>query len=89
MADEEDQLAESVFEVLVSITNKSGNLRKDLKQDIIESVSTLRKVLAKMKTVINDKSKENKKLSEEVRKATEETERARDRQPERHETPSW
>ena len=50
MADEEDQQVENAFDILVSITEKSGNLRKDLKQDILQSVSILRKVFAKMKT---------------------------------------
>jgi len=50
MADEEEQQVENAFDILVSITEKSGNLRKDLKQDILKSVCTLRKVFAKMKT---------------------------------------
>jgi hypothetical protein len=49
-ADDEDQHIEDVFNTLVSITERSGNLRKDLKNDILESVSTLRKVFSKMKT---------------------------------------
>jgi len=35
MADEEDQQVENAFDILVSITENSGNLRKDLKQDIL------------------------------------------------------
>jgi len=58
--------------MLVSIKEKSGNLRKDLKNDILESVSTLRKVFSNMKTQLETKSGENKKLSEEVMKVTEE-----------------
>jgi len=38
MADEEDQQVQNAFDILVSITEKSGNLRKDLKQDILQSV---------------------------------------------------
>jgi hypothetical protein len=45
MADEESQRAECVFKTLVNITEKSGKLRKDLKNDILESVSILGKVL--------------------------------------------
>jgi len=39
MADEESQRAECVFKTLVDITEKSGKLRKDLRNDILESVS--------------------------------------------------
>jgi hypothetical protein len=41
-----------------------------------------------MKTVINAKSVGNEKLGEDVRNAREETERARNKQPERYEAPS-
>jgi len=42
-----------------------------LKKDILESVSTVRRVFSKMKTKLENKSEENKKLSEEVMKTTE------------------
>jgi regulator of replication initiation timing len=71
----------------VSITEKSGNLRKDLK-NILENVSTLRKVFSKMKTQIENKSEENKKLRNEVIKVMEEMARRRDSQPVSHEAPS-
>jgi hypothetical protein len=50
MADDENQRVENAFNTLVSITEKSGNLRKDLKNNILESVSTLRKIFSKLKT---------------------------------------
>jgi len=43
MADDVNQHVEDAFKILVSITEKSVNLRKDLKKDILESVSTLRR----------------------------------------------
>ena len=43
MAAEEKLRVTEALETLLSITEKSGNLRKDLKNDIHESVSTLRK----------------------------------------------
>jgi hypothetical protein len=49
MADEEKQWVEDAFETLVSITEKGGNLRKDLKNDILVSVSTLRKEFSHLK----------------------------------------
>jgi peptidoglycan hydrolase CwlO-like protein len=77
MAEDEDQRVENAFNTLVSITEKSGNLRKDLKNDILESVSTLRKIFSKMKAQVESKSEEIKKLSEEVMKVTEEIARRR------------
>jgi hypothetical protein len=50
MADGENKHAENAFTTLVSISEKSGNLRKYLKKDILESVSTLRKIFSKMRT---------------------------------------
>jgi len=87
MADEEDQQVENAFDILVSITEKSGNLRKDLKQDILQSVSTLRKVFAKMKTQLENNCTENNKLSEEVMKVTEEMERTKRSHPARQVAP--
>jgi len=46
MAAEEKQQINDVLETLVSVTEKSGKLRKDLKQDIHESVSKLRKLFS-------------------------------------------
>ena len=60
MADDENQHVENAFNTLVSITEKSGNLRKDLKKDILESITILRKVFSKMKTKLQQKSEENK-----------------------------
>jgi hypothetical protein len=80
ITDDEDQQVENVFDKLVSITDNSGNLRKGLRQDILESLNSLRNVFAKMKTQLENKSKE----SEEVMKITEEMDRTRDSQPTRH-----
>ena len=80
MGDDENQHVEDSFSTLVSITEKSGNLRKDLKNDILESVSTLRQVFSKMKTQLESKSEENKELSKEVMKVMEEMARMRDNQ---------
>jgi hypothetical protein len=44
MADDENRRVEDAFNSLVRISEKSGNVRKDLKNDILESVSTLRKI---------------------------------------------
>jgi hypothetical protein len=41
MADDKSQL-EGTLNTLLQIMEKSGNLRKDLKQEMVESVSTLK-----------------------------------------------
>ena len=43
MADDVNQRVGNTFQTLASITEKSGNLRNGLKNDILVSVSTLRK----------------------------------------------
>ena len=65
---------------LVSITEKSGNLRKDLKQDILVSVSTLGKKFSNLKIQIKNAKYEHKKLREEVKNAKDEMARRRDNQ---------
>ena len=60
-----------MFKTLVNITEKSGKLGKDLRNDILESVSTLRKVFSNLKTQLDITSDENKKLKVEVKKAEE------------------
>jgi hypothetical protein len=47
MVDDENQHVENAFNTLVSIMEKNGNLRKELKNDILQFVSTLRKVFSK------------------------------------------
>jgi len=66
-----NQRIEDALEKLVSITEKSGNLRKDLKQDILVSVSTLRKEISTMKVQLKSAEDEQKKLREEVKNAKE------------------
>lgn len=48
MAETERLLVESVLNKLLEITEKSVNLCKDLRQDIIDSVSTLRNILVNL-----------------------------------------
>jgi len=80
MTDEEDQWTRKLrmrSDLLVSIAEKCGNFRKDLKQDILQSANTLSKVFAKMKTQLENKSTENIKLIQMVMKVTEEMERTK------------
>ena len=72
MADDVNQRVEDVLEILVSITEKSGNLRKDLKQDILVSVSVLRKEFSILKCQTKTEEDEQKKLREEIKNAKDE-----------------
>jgi hypothetical protein len=78
MADDVNQRVQDAFQTLVSITEKSGNLRKDLKNDILVSVSTIRKEFSQLKVQLENVNDENKKLKEEVKNATEEAATRRD-----------
>jgi hypothetical protein len=49
MADSEKSQLESALNTLLNITEKSGNLRRDLRQDIVETVSTLRNIFVNLK----------------------------------------
>jgi hypothetical protein len=54
---------------LLSITEKSGNLRKDLKRDIVDSVSTLRSIFVNMKNIVEEHMVKINLLESEVKKA--------------------
>jgi hypothetical protein len=71
MADDVYQRIEDALETLVNITEKSGNLRKNLKQDTLVSVSSLRKEISTLKLQLKSAVDEQKKLSEEVKNARE------------------
>jgi hypothetical protein len=53
MADEVELQLESALSILLNITEKSGNLRKDLKQDIVDSVSIMRSIFANQKKTVH------------------------------------
>jgi regulator of replication initiation timing len=88
MADDVNQRVEDMFKILVSITEKIGNFRKDMKKDILESVSTLRREFSQLILQLENINEEHKKLREEVKNATEEMARRRDSQSVRQVAPS-
>jgi hypothetical protein len=49
MADEANLQLGCALNTLLSVTEKSGNLCKDLKRDIVDSVSTLRNIFVNLK----------------------------------------
>jgi hypothetical protein len=69
MADEVDLQLESAFSTLRNITDTSGNLRKDLKQDIVDSVSILRSISANLKNSAEEHIAQITQLEREVNKA--------------------
>jgi len=66
MATEDKQRADDALETLLSITEKSGNLRKDLKNDIHESVSTLRKAFILIYKQLNEVKEEYNRYRKKV-----------------------
>jgi len=69
MADEVDLQLESALSTLLNIREKSGNLRKDLKQDIVDSVSILRSIFANLKNSAQEHIVQITQLEREVNKA--------------------
>jgi len=69
MADTDKSRAESVFNKLFDITEKSGNLCKDLRQDIIDSVNTLRSIFVNLRNSGEEKTAKINQLSGELNKA--------------------
>lgn len=59
---------ESALETLVAVTEKSGNLRGDLRKDILTSVSILRCTFSKLSNLLEEKDKTIVKLTEDVSK---------------------
>jgi hypothetical protein len=68
MADEANLLLESAFSTLLTITEKSGNLRKDLKRDIVDSVSTLRNIFVNLNNSVEEQMARIGLLASEVKK---------------------
>jgi hypothetical protein len=69
MADEANLQLESALNTLLSITDKSGNLRKDLKRDIVDSVSTLRNIFVNLHYSVEEQMAKISLHEGEVKKA--------------------
>jgi len=76
MADNTEDGVEGAFKCLVSITERSGNLRKDLRKEILEAVSSLRHFI-QVQTNLESKSETNKALKLEVKACKEELQKLR------------
>ena len=72
MADEMNQNIEDALNKIVNTTEQSGNMRKDLKRTIFETVSTLRNLFYKLKETLDEKTKQNTPLEKEFNKRNKE-----------------
>ena len=61
MADNVNVDIVNALDIISSMTERSGNMKKELKNTIYETVSTLRKLFAKLKNIDDSKSR---KISE-------------------------
>jgi hypothetical protein len=77
MADEANEQVESALNTLLSTMEKSGNLRKDLKRDIVESVSTLRNIFVNPKNSAEEHMGKITVLEREVQKVKAELQESR------------
>jgi len=66
MADEVCQYIEDALNKIVNTSDQSGNVRKDLKKTIFETVSTLRNLFHKMKEMLDEENRQNKHLENEI-----------------------
>ena len=90
MADDVNEGVESALKCLVSVTERSCNLRNDLKKDILEAVSSLRNYFVKVQTNLEAKTAAHKVLEKQVKEGKDEIQRLRDiaRSHTRQEAPS-
>jgi len=67
MADDASLQIDNALNTIVNTTDKSGNLKKELRHEIHETVSKLRKLVSTLKNELLEKKEENHKLSMEVK----------------------
>ena len=67
MADDVSQQIENALNTIVNLMEKSGNLKKELKYLIHETVSYLRKLVFTLKSDLQAKAEENIKTRNEVK----------------------
>jgi len=77
MADEANLQLESALSTLLSITEKSGNLSKNLKKDFVDSVSTLRYIFVNLKNSAGEQMAKMSLLESQVKKTKAELKESR------------
>jgi hypothetical protein len=88
MADELWEDIASALSTIVDTTDKSGNMKKELKNTIAETVSTLRNLLAKLKDISESKTKAISDLETAVTKMRAQYEEGREKCNKWHASPS-
>ena len=66
MADDVSQQIENALNLIVNTTDKSGNMKKELKNTIYEAVSNLRDLTFIFKRNLIEKTEENNQMRNEV-----------------------
>jgi hypothetical protein len=79
---------ENALNLIVSTTDQSGNMKKELKKTIFETVSTLRTLFVKLRASGDSKTSEIGKLTEKVTKLEAQLQQGSDKQARGHRTPS-
>jgi len=88
MADDVNKDIENALNKIVCTTEQSGNMKKELKHTIYETVSTLRKRFVKLKDSYDSKTRAIPELQTLVATTKTELEEARSRTDKDHEVPS-
>jgi archaellum component FlaC len=84
MADKVSEGIEDALNLIVSTTERSRNMKKELKQTIFETVSTLRNLFVKLKCSRDSISTEISELEMQVTKIKAELEECSGKNAERH-----
>jgi acid phosphatase family membrane protein YuiD len=69
MADDVKPQLESAFNKLLNIMEESGNLRKDLNQDITDSISILRSIFVNLRNSVEEQTTKINQLVGKLNKA--------------------
>jgi hypothetical protein len=88
MADEVGEGIESALNLVVITTERSGNIKKELKHTVFETVSTLRSLFVKLKNNGDVQTSKIRELEAEVTKAKTELQRFTDKTVMGHGAPS-
>ena len=88
MAKAVEEEIENALNLVVSTAEQSSNMRKALKEKILETVSTLRQLFVKIKISGDRKLSEINNLTKKVSKLESELQSCREKQAEAQQTPS-
>jgi regulator of replication initiation timing len=66
MADDVNQQIDDALNNIVKLTDQSGNLKRELKNEIHETISSLRNLIFTLKGNLNERINENSELQNEV-----------------------